>query len=113
VKKCAREVDKSTLQEMQPGVICLITLKCFITTNSVVGVVNSLNSLTIRTPCKPNKQLGENVEMSSFIALFSEMPNHASAIICTSILANLSVQVGVPPGVESEYGHFEVVRGWV
>ena len=36
--------------------------------------------------------------MSSFIALSSEIPNHASAIVCTSKLGNLSVQVGVPPG---------------
>ena len=49
--------------------------------------------------------------MSSFIALFSEIPNHASAIICTSILENLSVQVGVPRGVGSGYGRFEVLRG--
>ena len=49
--------------------------------------------------------------MSSFIALFSEIPNHASAIVCTSRLGNLSEQVGVPPGVGSVYGYFEVLGG--
>ena len=51
--------------------------------------------------------------MSSFIALFSEIPNHASAIVCTSKIGNLSVQVGVPPGVGSGYGHFEALGGGV
>jgi hypothetical protein len=35
--------------------------------------------------------------MSSFIALFSEIPNHASAIVCTRKIGNLSKQVGVCP----------------
>ena len=47
--------------------------------------------------------------MSSFIALFSEIPNHASAIVCTSKLGNLSEQVGGTPGVGSELGHFEIL----
>ena len=38
--------------------------------------------------------------------------NRFSTIVCTSKIGNLSVQVGVPPAVGSEYGHFEVVRGW-
>jgi hypothetical protein len=40
----------------------------------------------------------ENVEMSSFIALFSEIPNHASAIVCTSRLGNLYWITGCAPG---------------
>ena len=32
-----------------------------------------------------------------------------SRIVCTSIIGNLSVQVGVPPGVGSEYGRSMVL----
>ena len=32
-----------------------------------------------------------------------------TTILVTSIMGNLSVQVGVPPGVGSGYGHFEVL----
>jgi len=37
------------------------------------------------------------------------LTNHSPRIICTSIIGNLSVQVGVPPGVGSIYGYFEVL----
>ena len=32
-------------------------------------------------------------------------------IVCTSRLGNLSMKVGVPPGVGSGYGHFEALGG--
>ena len=38
-------------------------------------------------------------------------PNCLSRIVFTSNKGNLSVQVGYPPGVGSEYGHFEVLGG--
>ena len=38
---------------------------------------------------------------------------HSSRIVFTSILGNLSEQVGVPPRVGSGYGHFEVLGGGV
>ena len=37
----------------------------------------------------------------------------APRIVCTSKIGNLSVEVGVPPGVGSEYGYFEVLGGGV
>ena len=37
------------------------------------------------------------------------MPNRSPKLLCTSRLGNLSVQVGVPPGVGSIYGYFEVL----
>ena len=39
------------------------------------------------------------------------IPNHLTRLIYISNLGNLSVQVGVPPGVGSGYGRFEVLRG--
>ena len=41
------------------------------------------------------------------------LTNHSPRIICTSKIGNLSEQVGVPPGVGSVYGHFEVLGGGV
>jgi hypothetical protein len=46
------------------------------------------------------------------ITASSEMPDRPSTLVYNSKIGNLSVQVGVPPGVGSGYGHFEVVRGW-
>ncbi len=39
------------------------------------------------------------------------LTNRSSTIVCTSKIGNLSVQVGVPPGVGSGYGHSEVLEG--
>ena len=50
-----------------------------------------------------------NVEMSSFIALLSDIPNRSSRIVCTSIIGNLFEQVGVPLGVGSRYGRSMVL----
>jgi len=41
------------------------------------------------------------------------IPNHLTRLIYISNLGNLSVQVGVPPGVGSGYGYFEVLGGGV
>ena len=41
------------------------------------------------------------------------IPNHLTRLIYISNLGNLSEQVGVPPGVGSGYGHFEVLGGGV
>ena len=38
------------------------------------------------------------------------MPNRSTRIVCTSNIGNLSVQLGVPPAVGSDYGHFKVLR---
>jgi len=43
------------------------------------------------------------------LLLSSEMPNRSPRIVCTSKIGNLSVQVGLPPGVGSGYAHFEVL----
>jgi len=51
-----------------------------------------------------------SVEISVFIVMFQSC-QPASKIVCTSKIGNLSVQVGVPPGVRSDYGHFEVLGG--
>ena len=50
------------------------------------------------------------MEISVFIVMFQSC-QPASKIVCTSKIGNLSVQVGVPPGVRSDYGHFEVLGG--
>ena len=39
----------------------------------------------------------------------SKLPNHWSRIVCIGVQWNLSEQVGVPPGVGSELGHFEIL----
>ena len=39
--------------------------------------------------------------------------NLSSRIVCTSKIGNLSVQVGVPPGVGSGYDRSEVLGGGV
>ena len=49
-----------------------------------------------------------NEDIVGFIALFSKLLNRSSRIVCNSKLGNLSVQVGVPPGVGFGYGNFEV-----
>ena len=41
----------------------------------------------------------------------STLHDRSSRIICHSTIGNLSAQVGVPPGVGSGYGHFEVLGG--
>ena len=47
--------------------------------------------------------------MHAILTFLIEMPNLSSRIVCTSKLGNLSKQVGVPPGVRSGYGRFEVL----
>jgi hypothetical protein len=47
------------------------------------------------------------------ITASSEMPDRPSTLVYNSKIENLSVQVGVPPGVGSGYGHFEVLGGGV
>ena len=42
---------------------------------------------------------------------FIELCNHPPRIVCIRVQWNHSGQVGVPPGVGSEYGHFEVLGG--
>jgi len=41
------------------------------------------------------------------------MPNRSSRIVCIRVQWNLSVQVGVPPGVGSRNDYFEVLGGGV
>jgi len=41
----------------------------------------------------------KNVEMSSFIVLFSGVPNRSSRIVCIGVRWNLLGQVGGTPGV--------------
>ena len=48
-----------------------------------------------------------------FIGFLAKISSRASRIICNSKIGNLSVQVGVPPGVGSGYGRFEVLGGGV
>jgi hypothetical protein len=49
--------------------------------------------------------------IGNFIAFSLKIPKHSPRIVCTSKIGNLSVQVGVPPGVGSGYGHSEVLEG--
>ena len=49
------------------------------------------------------------MELCNFIGLLSSLAGGSPTIVCTSKIGNLSVQVGVPPGVESGYAHFEVL----
>jgi len=51
------------------------------------------------------------VEISVFIVMVSILPNHSPTILCTSKIRNLSKQVGVPPGVGSDCGRFEILGG--
>jgi len=50
-------------------------------------------------------------ELCNFIGLLSSLAGGSPTIVCTGKIGNLSVQLGVPPGVGSDYGHFEVVGG--
>jgi len=45
------------------------------------------------------------------IAVSSEIPNRSPTIVSSRVQGNLSEHVGVPPGVGSDYGHFEVLGG--
>ena len=54
----------------------------------------------------------KNALISSFIALSLKIPILTLRIVCTSKIGNLSVQVGVPPGVGSDMAFFEVLGGW-
>ena len=54
----------------------------------------------------------KNVEMSSFIALFSGSPNRSSRIVCIGVRWNLLGQVGGAPGVGALIGRFVENRGW-
>ena len=64
-------------------------------------------------PAKAITNKAKNALISSFIALSLKIPNLTLRIVCTSKIGNLPVQVGVPPGVGSVYGRFEVFRVWV
>ena len=50
-------------------------------------------------------------ELCNFIGLLSSLAGGSPRIICTSIIGNLSEQVGVPPGVGSGYGRSVVLGG--
>jgi len=47
--------------------------------------------------------------MSSFIALFSEIPNSPSTIVCIRVQWNHPDLSGYAPRVGSVYGYFEVL----
>ena len=64
-------------------------------------------------PAKAITNKAKNALISSFIALSLKIPNLTLRIVCTSIIGNLSVQVGVLPGVGAVHGRFEVLGGRV
>ena len=50
----------------------------------------------------PSNSTVTNVDMSSFIALFSEIPNRSSTIVCIRVQWNLLGQVGGAPGLTKD-----------
>ena len=61
----------------------------------------------------PSNSRVTNVDMSSFIALFSEIPNRSSTIVCIRVQWNHSDLSGCAPRVGSGYDGFEVFLGGV
>ena len=64
-------------------------------------------------PAKAITNKAKNALISSFIDLSLKIPNRSLRIVCTSKIGNLFEHAGLPPGVGSEYGHFEVLGGGV